>query len=224
MHGARTDFVQLLERTRPVPTVGVLPTPFRKIRLLSVPIDVGRVSRVTDHHCLAALNFDQNALMADGVARGRHHPYATGDLRISVEQLEPRAGEVEPLGGELLLFSGTSQLRSLDVERGVLEDRVLAAMVEMQVAVDHNLHISRAQIVVCKGVGSVPVDHFPFLYERGRPSHSGINKDRTRSGMLDHESMNRNVIESVNPPEVQSDDLQDQRKGETAKIAKSSAT
>src|SRR5713101_5438268 len=104
--------------------VSELAAPVAEVGFLSLTVDVGSVRGVPDHHRATVWRGDD----AD----------ALGNLRIAVHQLEPRAGEVEPLRGHGLLAARPFQLGSLNVERRVLEDRVLAAMIEMQMRVDHD--------------------------------------------------------------------------------------
>src|SRR5260370_31753539 len=119
---------------RPAAEVGVFP----------LAIDVGSVSGVTNHDGPAVRAFHDHALMAHRVPGGGDDPYPFGDLRIAVHQLESRACEIEPLGGQLLLAARAFQLGPLDVERRLLEHGVLATVIEMEAGIDHDSDISGA--------------------------------------------------------------------------------
>ena len=137
----------------------------------------------------------------------RDHADALGDLSVTIQQLEPRPGKVEPLGGHGFLLARAVQLRALDVERRVLEDRVLAAVVEMEVAVDHDLDVGWAQVVLGQCIGGVAIHHLPFLQQLRRKTHPGVDEDRTGPGMLDHEAVHGDLVEGVEAREVKANDL-----------------
>jgi len=74
--------------------------------------------------------------VAHGVPGSRDHRQAGQDLGVPVEQLEPRVHEAEPVVQFARLTLRAVEFRALDVAGGMLEDRILAAVVEMQVSVD----------------------------------------------------------------------------------------
>src|SRR5881296_2099931 len=94
----------------------------------------------------------------------------------------------------------------------------------MEVAVDHDLHVCRAEVVLGERVGGVAVHDLPFLDELGRPADPSVDQDRTRARVLDHEPMHRHLIELADTGEVEADDLHYGMNGETAKTANRSAT
>src|SRR5205823_11358854 len=148
-----------------------------------------------------------------------------GDLRIAVQQLVFRAGEVEPLVGDVVLLARAIELRALDVERRVLEDGVLATVVEMQMRVDDDAHVGGAEVMLRQRVGHVAVDDLPLLHERLRIADAGVDKDRANARVLDDESMHRDVVERLDNRQVEADDLHCYgKKGETAKMPNSAAT
>jgi hypothetical protein len=105
------------------------------------------------------------------------------------------------------LSPGARQLRALDEERRVLEDGVLTAVVEMKVAVDDDLHVGWAQVVLGKRVSGVPVHHLPLLDELSRPSNPSVDQDRANPRMFDHKPVHRYVIQPINACQVEADDL-----------------
>ena len=141
------------------------------------------------------------------------HAHALGYLGVAVQKLEARPREVEPLRGYRLLLSRARQLRALDVERGVFEDRVLTAVVEVEVAVDHDLHVRRAEVVLGERIGGVTVDDLPLLDELGRPTDPGVDEDRARPRMLDHESVHRDLVECIEPSQVEANYLHGVKEG-----------
>src|SRR5437879_4080446 len=102
----------------------MLARPGGEVCLLHVAVDIRGVRGVSDHHRYAIAAVDEHALMTDGVPWRRDHADALGDLSVTIQQLEPRPGKVEPLGGHGFLLARAVQLRALDVERRVLEGPV----------------------------------------------------------------------------------------------------
>jgi len=124
------------------------------------------------------------------------------------------------------MLAGTLQLRALNVKRRVLEYRVLAAVVEVKVTVDHDLDVGRAEVVLCQRIGGVTVHDPPLADELSGPSHAGVDQDRTSPRVLDHKPVDRYVIELADPREVEPNDLQlcYGMNGETAKTVNNRAT
>src|SRR5260370_16924236 len=111
--------------------VSKLAAPVAEVGFLSLTVDVGSVRGVPDHHRATVRSIDENALMADRVAWRGDDADALGDLRIAVHQLEPRAGEVEPLRGHGLPAARPFQLGSLNLERPVPQAPVPAPMTDL---------------------------------------------------------------------------------------------
>src|SRR5262249_33615724 len=82
------------------------------------------------------------------------------------------------------------QLHPLDVERRVLEHRVLAAVVEVQVRVDHELDVARHQVVLGQRLGGRPVDHAPVGEHPLGAADAGVDQDRALR-VHDHEAVDR---------------------------------
>src|ERR1700716_3544856 len=76
---------------------------------------------------------DLDALMARGMTRRRDHPDSGYDLALAVEELEARAGEVEPRGGCVRIAVPALVFQSLHVEGRLRKHGVLSAVVEVQV-------------------------------------------------------------------------------------------
>src|SRR5436190_8297893 len=193
--------------------------------MLALGVDVGRVRRIADHHRGSVRGVHEDALVADGMTRCRHHAYAVGDLSIAVEELETRAREVEPLD-RAAIVPRPLHLRALDVERSVLENSVLPAVVEMEVAVDHDLHVGGAQVVLGECVRGMAVDDLPLLDQLLiAPPHTAVDQDRARARVLDDEAVHRDFVEVAEVSEMKAYDLEGHgRKGDTAKTAKRTAT
>ena len=202
----------------------MLPGPLAQIGLLDVAVDVAGVRGVTDHHRFAVVRLDEHALVADRVARRRDDTDSLCDWCVPVEQLVLRAAEVEPLHDRRLLPSRALQLGALDIERRVPEDCVLTAVVEVQVAVDDDFHVGRAQVVLGQRLRDPSVDDPPFLDPVGGRSHPGVDEDGARARVLDHESVHRDILQRPDLSEVKPNDLHQGRKGDTANTVKSSAT
>src|SRR5437667_5715409 len=112
------------------------------------------------------------------------------------------------------------------MEWSVLEDGVLPTVIEMEVAVDDDLHVRRAQIVLGERVGGVAVHDLPLLDQPVvAPSNASVDQDRPRARVLDHEPVHRDVVQGAEVCQMKSDDLQrHDRNGETAKTVKSTPT
>jgi hypothetical protein len=150
-----------------------------------------------------------DALVAGGVPGGRDHRQAGHDVGVPVEQLEPRAGEAEPVVQVRRLAPGAVELRALHVERGMREDRVLAAVVEMQMRVDHQIDIARGHVQPGERVRDRAVDHPPVVQPLLRAADAGVHQHRT-PGVGDHEAVHRplQAVDSAQARQVQPPDLQ----------------
>ena len=91
---------------------------------------------------------DHGALVTLGVPGRGDHLQAGQHLRVPVDQLEPRVGEVEPVVELRRLAPHPAQLGALHVKGRMPEHRVLAAVVEVQVGVDHQPDIGGAHVVL----------------------------------------------------------------------------
>ncbi len=87
-------------------------------------------------------------------------------------------GEVEPVVQLRGLAPGPVELGALDVERGVLEHGVLAAVVEVQVGVDDQADVGRAQVQLGQRVGDRAVDHPPVVQGLLRAADAGVDQHR----------------------------------------------
>ena len=93
-------------------------------------------------------------------------------------------------------------------------------------AVDHDLHVGRAQVVLSERVRGVAIHDLPFLDQLlVAPPHAGVDENRAGTWVLDDEAVHGDVVEAVEIRQVEADDLQAQgRKGESAKTMKRTAT
>src|SRR4029077_7740874 len=89
----------------------------------------------------------------------------------------------------------------------VLEHGVLPAVIEMEMGVDHDVYVSGTEVVLGERVGGVAVDDLPFLEHVERPADAGVDEDGSRARVLDHKAVNRDVIEGVDPGQVEPDDF-----------------
>src|SRR5258708_4023844 len=110
MNGAWVHPVEWVERVGPRIGMGVLSPPSREVGVLDFAVDIGSVGGIADHHRPTVGHVDDHALVADRVARRGYDPYPFGDVRVAIDELEARSGEVEPTGGHLLLPAGPLQL------------------------------------------------------------------------------------------------------------------
>jgi peptide/nickel transport system permease protein len=161
-----------------------------------------------------------DGLVADRVARGRDHRQAGQDLGVAVKQLEPRAREVEPAGQVGRLAAGALEFGPLDTKRGVPEHRILAAVVEVQVGVDHQGDVGGGHVQLGQGVGHRDVDHAPVIKQVLRAAHAGVDQDRA-ARMGDHEAVHRPlppVAGRAQPGQVQPLDLQRHRRASCVRV------
>ena len=84
--------------------------------------------------------------MPGRVARRGHEPDTREDLRLAVVLDVGRALELDPLGDRVVVRPGGLALGALHVDRNAREQPVAAAVVEVQVRVDHAEHVARDQI------------------------------------------------------------------------------
>ena len=152
------------------------------------------VGRVADQHVEGvAVAADQDALVALGMPRGGDDLEAGQHLGVSVEQFESCAREVDPVAQLRRLTLGPAELSALDEERGVGEDGVLAAVVEVQMSVDHQVDVCRAHVELGQRVGHRPVDHAPVVQHVLRAAHAGVDQHRA-TVMGDHEPVHRPAL------------------------------
>src|ERR1700730_138007 len=80
-------------------------------------------------------------------------------------------------------------------------------MVEVKVAVDDDVYVARAEVVLGERVGGVAVDDLPLLDQLGGPAYPGVDQDRPRPRMLDHATVNRDVVDGIDAREMKPDDF-----------------
>ena len=154
-------------------------------------VHLRRVGGVPDQQVgRAAVGRDDHALVAHGVPGRRDHRQAGQHLGVPVEQLEPRVHEVEPVVELRRLALGPAQFGALDVAGGVLEHGVLAAVVEVQVSVDHQADVARGHVQVGERVRDRAVDHPPVAEQLVGPADAGVHQHRA-AGVGDHEAVHR---------------------------------
>ena len=73
-------------------------------------------------------------------------------------------------------------------------------------------------------LGHLSVDDPPLLDQLRGGSDTGVDEDGPGPRVLDHESVDRDVIQRPDAREVEPDDLHQGMKGDTAKTANSRAT
>jgi hypothetical protein len=114
------------------------------------------------------------------------HGQARQDLRVAVEELEPRVHEVEPVRELRRFASGPVELGALRVEGGVFSDRVLRAVVKVQVRVDDQADVARRQFVVIERAGDRSVYHPPAIEPLLRPADTSIYQRGTAGKVTRH--------------------------------------
>jgi hypothetical protein len=77
----------------------------------------------------------------------------------------------------------------------------------MKVTVDDDPHVGRTEVVLRQSVGGMPVHHLPLSHQFGGPANPGVDKDGSGARMFDDEAMHRDVVEPVDPRQVEPDDL-----------------
>ena len=163
---------------------------------------------------MPAVAADEHALVAFGVPGGGDDLQAGQHLGVAVQQLEPGAGEVEPVVQHRRLSAGPVELGALDVERGVLEHGVLATVIEVQVGVDHQADVGRAQVQLGQRAGHRAVDHAPVVEHLLRAADAGVDQHGAVV-VGDHEPVYRPVaaVDALQAGQVQAPDLQAHRRG-----------
>ncbi len=89
----------------------------------------------------------------------------------------------------------------------MLEHGVLPTVIEVEVGVDHDAHIRGTQVVLRKRVCGVAVDDLPLFEHVERPTDARVDQDRAGPRVLDHETVDGDVIEGVDAGQVEPDDL-----------------
>src|SRR5689334_14185370 len=101
-------------------------------------VELDRYVTADDDRTPAGL--DDDHLHAAGVARCRYEPKAGKQLVLAVHLRVLHAWRVDPLAdGVVVLVASIVELAALDVDRLAGEEVVAAAVVEVQVRVDHDV-------------------------------------------------------------------------------------
>jgi drug/metabolite transporter (DMT)-like permease len=86
--------------------------------------------------------------MSGRVPRGRQDAHPFDDLAITFDGFVARVWEIDPLDDRVALTKGEVQLRLLNVNRHTRKCPVLAAVIEMEMAVDDRAHRVRIELGV----------------------------------------------------------------------------
>lgn len=153
-------------------------------RLARVELPPG-VSDVPGDHDQTFVGVDKDGLMPVRVSGSRQHSHAGSDLSPAVVLDVRCALEFDPRRDRVALGPRSRALDALHMDRGPGEEAVAAAMVEVQVRVDHTDDIAWDDRRVESDT--------PLCVElRGRVDHSGVHQ-YPAFGMLDH-------VDRVRPP------------------------
>src|SRR2546421_5001613 len=117
----------------------------RRARRLALE-HLDRPAGVPGNQRRAVRGVDLDALVANRVPRRGDRSNARNDLGLAVQQLEARAGIFEPRSWRLV-GAAIFVLGSLQVDGRLRKDRVLAAVIEMEVRVDDPANIGRIHVV-----------------------------------------------------------------------------
>ena len=75
-------------------------------------------------------------------------------------------------------------------------------LVEVEMGIDHDAHIGRAEIVLRQRVGGVAVDDLPLLDDVVGPPDPGVDEDRAGPRVLDHKAMHWDLVERIDASEM----------------------
>src|SRR5689334_22170545 len=94
-------------------------------------------------------SLDDDHLRAACVARRRDEPEPGKQLELAVDRRVPHAGRLDPLAdGVVVLAARVVEFLTLDVDRPTGEQVVAAAVVEVQVCVDHDVDAGEIEVLL----------------------------------------------------------------------------
>ena len=125
-----------------------------------------------DDRCAPAA-LDHDDLRAAGVAGGRDEPNSRQQLELAVDGDVPQIGCVDPVADRVvLLVQGVLELLALHVDRLAGEEDVAAAVVEVQVGVDHDVDAGEVELLRAQGTQArIEVGH-----ERVQLGHARVDQ------------------------------------------------
>ena len=127
---------------------------------------------------------------------------------VAVEELEPHPGCLDPLGDLVALSEDPFVLRALDHQRRVRECRVLPAVIEVQMRVDHDGYIGRCEPVVGERIGDRAIDHLEVAEHLVGATAPGVDEHDAELLMEDHVAVDRPGLgRDEQVPEVETLDL-----------------
>src|SRR4029077_11369883 len=92
---------------------------------------------------------DDDDLHAACVTRRRDEPEPGKQLELAVDRHVPHAARLDPLAnGVVVLAASVVELATLDVDRPAGEEVVAAAVVEVQVCVDHDVDAGEVEALL----------------------------------------------------------------------------
>src|SRR5216683_790949 len=98
--------------------------------------------RIAHHDHRPGSRVDHGALVTRSMSGRGDHSHAGPDLGPAIEQLILGARIVQPLGDGVIVLPDASVFLTLDVDGRMGENAVLAAVVEVQVRIDHPLDVA----------------------------------------------------------------------------------
>ena len=138
-----------------------------------------------DRRAPAAL--DDDDLCAAGVAGGRDEPNSRQQLELTVDGDVLQIGCVDPVADRVvLLVPGVLELLALHVDRRAGEEDVAAAVVEVQMGVDHDVDAGEVELLRAQGTqAGIEVGH-----ERVQLGHARVDQ-HARLGVVDDVHVDR---------------------------------
>ena len=130
---------------------------------------------------------DDDHLRAACVARRRDEPEPGQQLELAVDRHVPHAGRIDPLAdGVVVLAARVVEFQTLDVDGLAGEEVVAAAVVEMQVRVDHDVDAVEVEVLLAQWKeAGIEVGH-----RRMQLRQAGVDQ-HARIGMVDDVHIDR---------------------------------
>src|SRR5439155_8370250 len=135
-----------------------------------------------------------------------HNAQVIGEFGLTVEELEARVHALEPVPDHPALTAYSLELRPLDMNDDAGEHGILTAVVEMEVRVDDQPHIRRAQAMCLQGSRDRTIDDAILTNQNLRAAAPGVHQDRTELRMQHGEAVHRpRILDHVEAAEIEPD-------------------
>src|SRR5436190_15633367 len=135
-------------------------------------------------------SLDDDHLHAARVARRRDEAEPGQQLVLAVDRLVAHAGRLDPLANSVVVLAArVVELPTLDVDRPAGEEVVAAAVVEVQVCVDHDVDAGEIEVLLAQWTeAGIEVGH-----RRVELRHAGVD-EHARIGMVDDVHVDRHTL------------------------------